>query len=156
GAVVTTIGTATFWSGTGATLNTLTDPRTLYDPYNDCWIAVMISDFGTANSSIEVGVSLTGDPAGYWYLYRAGVAGTGTSADFPNVGLNKTWFAFAVNRLDTPPGASPGGLMAVLDYAQLRAGAFAGTAFAGSGACAAPCVTSSPAENTLYVPTHLS
>src|SRR6266481_1637587 len=42
GSVVSTVGTATFWAPSGETLlNGLTDPRTLYDPYNNRWIVVM-------------------------------------------------------------------------------------------------------------------
>src|SRR5204863_4341907 len=45
GSVVSTVGTATFWATTGVVDPlSLTDPRTVYDPYNDRWIDCMISD----------------------------------------------------------------------------------------------------------------
>ena len=44
----------------------------------------------------------------------------------------------------------------VLDYAMLRAGAFSGAIFSGSGFCTSPAITYSTTEATLYMPTHLS
>ncbi|MFN2512354.1 MAG: hypothetical protein ABR568_13040 [Pyrinomonadaceae bacterium] len=51
-----------FWAPTGSA-NPF-DPRTQYDPYNDRWIVAAVSNAGTANTSILVGVSQTNDPGG--------------------------------------------------------------------------------------------
>jgi hypothetical protein len=68
GSVISTVGTATFWAPSGETaLNGLTDPRTLYDPINHRWIAVM-QTVTTGAGNILVGVSQTSDPSGNWFL----------------------------------------------------------------------------------------
>src|SRR6185295_14091852 len=65
-----TVGTATFWNPVvvnKALLNQLTDPRTVYDPYQQRWLVAM----QTVNNPglILFGVSVNSDPAGSWYLY---------------------------------------------------------------------------------------
>jgi hypothetical protein len=153
GAVISTVGTATFWAATGATLNALTDPRTLYDPYNDRFIAVMQTFASSAD--ILVGVSQTGDPGGAWNLYRFN---TGVNIDFPVAGFNKKWIVVAINRYSAG-GAFQRGITLVVDYPQARVGTGAGTLFtqsANSHFCSAPCVTYSAASDTEYVVTHLS
>src|SRR5258706_3292930 len=153
GATVTTLGTATFWAPTGTALNQLTDPRTLYDPYNNRWIAVMQST--TSNGDILVGVSQTGDPAGAWFLYRFQ---TVALIDFPVVGFNKKWIVVAINRYSAG-GAFQRGITLVQDYAQARVGVGTGTLFTqavNSHFCSAPCVTYSAASDTEYVVTHLA
>jgi hypothetical protein len=64
GAVLSTVGTATFWSAIepAAFLNGLTDPRTVYDPYNDRFIAVMQST--QTGGDVLVGALQTAIPAG--------------------------------------------------------------------------------------------
>src|SRR2546427_5562983 len=95
GSVVGTVGTATFWAPTGETaLNGLTDPRTVYDPYNNRWIAVM-QTVTTGAGDILVGVSQTSDPSGSWFLYRFPI---GFTLDFPIVGFNKNWISISINR----------------------------------------------------------
>jgi len=93
GSVISTVGTATFWAPSGETdLLGLTDPRTLYDPYNNRWIAVM-QTINTQN--FLLGVSQTSDPSGSWFLYRFNAGGT---IDFPIVGFNKNWISISINK----------------------------------------------------------
>src|SRR5262249_51971368 len=69
GSELSTVGIATFWAPSGETaLNGLTDPRTLYDPYNNRWIAVMQSV--GLSGDILLAVSQTSDPNASWFLYR--------------------------------------------------------------------------------------
>src|SRR5439155_10597400 len=153
GATISTVGTATFWAPTGASLNSLTDPRTFYDPYNDRWLAAMQTFASSAD--ILVGVSQTADPAGAWNLYRFN---TGASIDFPVVGFDKNWIVVAINRYSAG-GTFQRGITLVVNYPQARAGAGAGIIFtqaSGSHFCSAPCVTYSAAADTEYVVTHLS
>ena len=65
GATILTLGTATFWASVVAVSEraSLTDPRTLYDPYNNCWVVAM-QTYTTGASKILIGVSQTSDPAG--------------------------------------------------------------------------------------------
>lgn len=70
------------------------DFRILYDPYNDRWIQVGLSDEGPTYSLL-LAASQTGDPLGRWNLYRIG-AGTDPTLgllwlDYPLVGYNKDW-----------------------------------------------------------------
>src|SRR4030095_640702 len=152
GAVLSTVGTATFWDpvlADKALLNQLTDPRTIYDPINNRWITEM----QTVNASghILFGVSQTSDPSGAWYLYDFD---TGVRIDFPTVGFNKNWIAVTINRYSAG-GAFQRGMTLVANYPQARAGTLTtATSFiqaAGSHFCSAPCATVSATEETLFV-----
>ncbi|HEY0544573.1 MAG TPA: carboxypeptidase regulatory-like domain-containing protein [Pyrinomonadaceae bacterium] len=155
GAQVSAVSEDTFWTGIGATGPF--DPHILYDPYNDRWIAVAVSDAQAANSSIVIGVSQTGNPAGAYFLFRFDVDATNANwADFPLVGFNKNWVSINVSMIVISSGASAGGKNLVLDYAQLRTGTFAGGVFNGTPQFASPAITYSTTETTLYVPAHLS
>ena len=153
GATISTVGTATFWAATGATLNALTDPRTVYDPYNDRWITEMQTF--VSSGDILIGVSQTSDPNGSWFLYRFN---TGVSIDFPNLGFNKNWIVVGINRYSAG-GSFQRGITLIVDYPQARAGTGSGvivTQAANSHFCSAPCVTFSTTSDTEYVVTHLS
>lgn len=155
GAVLSTVGTATFWAPSGETaLNGLTDPRTLYDPYNNRWIAVM-QTVTTGAGNILVAVSQTSDPSGNWFLYRFA---TGATIDFPNVGFNKNWIAVSINRY-TNGGTFSRGITLVVNYPMARSGTGSGTVFTqgpGTHFCSAPCATYSATSDTMFVVTHLS
>ena len=155
GSVVSTVGTATFWAPSGETaLNGLTDPRTLYDPYNNRWIAVM-QTVTTGAGNILVAVSQSSDPSGNWFLYRFAI---GATIDFPIVGFNKNWITVSINRYSNA-GLFQRGITLVVNYPMARAGTGSGTLFtqaANTHFCSAPCATYSAASETLYVVTHLS
>jgi hypothetical protein len=154
GAVLNAVSMDTFWSGIGAT-NPF-DPRVEYDPYNNRWIVSAVSDAQSPNSSVLVGVSQTGDPAGLYFTFRIDADDSDTNwADFPVMGFNKNWVAININTVADPGPGIPNKTF-ILNYPQLRAGALGGTAFSGSAICASPVITYSPTENTLYVATHLS
>jgi hypothetical protein len=157
GTVLNTVSTNTFWAASGGTPNSFFDPKTLYDPINDRWIATMLSDPGTANSSVCIAVSLTDDPEGAWFVYRVDMDAANTlTADFPSIGFNQNWVAINLNMFAISTGTFSVGRCLVMDYAQLRAGTLAGTIFSGTGFCSSPAATYSAIEPTLYVPTHLS
>ena len=157
GTVLSTVGTATFWAPVVAVAEraSLTDPRTMYDPYNNRWIAVM-QTVTTGAGKLLIGVSQTSDPSGAWYLYNFNTAFT---VDFPNVGFNKNWIAININRYSNA-GAFQRGLMFVVSSPAAMAGTLtAGTTFtatAGTGFCAAPVLTYSATQESLFVVTHLS
>ena len=155
GAVLSAVSIDTFWAGIGAT-GTF-DPRVLYDPYNNRWIVAAVSDAVAINSSILIGVSTTSDPSGTYSIFRFDVDSTNLNwADFPLVGFNKDWVSVNVNMIIIASGLGTTNKNLVLDYAMLRAGAFSGAIFSGSGFCTSPAVTYSTTEATLYMPTHLS
>jgi hypothetical protein len=155
GAVISTVGTATFWAPTGETaLNGLTDPRTLYDPFNNRWIVEMQS-VTTGAGDILIGVSQTSDPSGAWNLFKFP---TGSTIDFPIVGFNKNWVVVTINKFGNG-GAFQQGISLVANYAQLRAGVLQSTLFTqspGTHFCTGPCITYSLTSDTLYLVTHLS
>ncbi len=153
GAVLNAVSMVTFWSGIGAT--DPFDPRVEYDPYNNRWILSAVSDAQSANSSVLVGVSQTGDPAGLYFTFRIDADNTDTNwADFPVMGFNKNWVAINVNTVAQPGPAIPNKAF-VFDYTQLRTGVAAAMQF-NTAFCASPVITYSATENTLYVITHLS
>jgi hypothetical protein len=144
----------TFWAGIGA--SGPFDPRVQYDPYNDRWIVSAVSNAVSANSSVLVGVSQTGNPGGLYFTFRVDYDSTNTNwADFPVMGFNKNWVAIGINSVPQP-GPAIANKTFVFDYAQLRAGTLGGTVFSGTDVCATPVVTYSNSENTLYVISHLS
>jgi hypothetical protein len=157
GTTISTVGTATFWASVVAASEraSLTDPRTIYDPYNNRWIVAM-QTFTTGAGKILVGVSQTSDPSGAWYLYNFN---SGATIDFPTVGFNKNWISVAINQY-TGGGAFSKGINLIVNYPLARTGTGSGTIIttlaAGSHFCSAPCVTYSSTAESLFIVTHLS
>jgi hypothetical protein len=155
GAGLGTTSITSFWAAAGGT--GLFDPRLLYDPVQQRWIAVTLSDSRSTASSILLAVSQTSDPTAAWTLYRVLADSTGTNwADFPSVGFNKNWIAINVNLFTIAANTPNGGRCLIVDYAQARAGSFVASFANGTGFCSAPAATYSSGEPTLFVPTHLS
>jgi hypothetical protein len=155
GAILGTAAISTFWAATGA--GATFDPKTLYDPVQQRWIAVALSDSRTTVSSVLIGVSQSSDPNGAWNLFRVLGDSAGVNwVDFPNIGFNKNWIAINVNLFTIASNTGNGSRCLIVDYAQARAGTFAGSFANGTGFCSSPVATASPAEPTLYVPTHLT
>jgi len=155
GTVSSTVSILTFWAATGG--SAVFDPKTLYDPVQQRWIAVALSDARSAASSILIGVSQTSDPSGAWNLYRVLGDSTGVNwVDFPCLGFNKNWIAVNVNLFTIASSTGAGSRCLMIDYAQARSGTLAGSFANGTGFCSSPVATFSPTEPTLYVPTHLS
>jgi IPT/TIG domain len=159
GAVVSTVGTGTFWSGLGG--SDFFDPKTLYDPVNDRWLVVMMSNHASADSSIEIGVSQTSDPSGSYYRFRFDADATNVNwADFPTIGFDKDYVAVNMNMFPNAGGDhSVYSKMLVLDYPLLRAGTSRAWFFTGSTlppdpgpvSNSSPAATYSATESTLYV-----
>ncbi|HEX7879693.1 MAG TPA: hypothetical protein VF720_09805, partial [Candidatus Eisenbacteria bacterium] len=126
GVTISTVGTATFWAPVVAVAErlSLTDPRVLYDPYNNRWITVM-QTVTTGAGKLLLGVSQTSDPSGAWNLYSFN---TGLRLDFPIVGFNKNWVSISINAY-TAAGSFTNGINLVVDYPQARAGVGTGTLF---------------------------
>lgn len=155
GAVTNTISITSFWAAAGGTGHF--DPKTLYDPIQNRWIAVAVSNAASTQSSILVAVSQSDDPTGSWNMFRILGDSTGVNwADFPCVGYNKNWIGINVNMFTVAANASAGAKMLLIDYAQARTGTFVATMVTGTGFCTAPAATYSSTENTLWAPTHLS
>lgn len=98
GGAISTVSLSNFWASVSNPSPDPSDPRLLYDPYNNRWIAAACADDLKASSSVLVGVSANSDPTGNWYLYREDVDSSNVySADFTSLGFNKKWIVVSVN-----------------------------------------------------------
>ncbi len=158
----TDVSMTNFWAPTGST-NPF-DPRVQYDPYNDRWIVAGVSDAGTANTAILLGISAGSDPAGPFTLFRipariAADAAALNFADFPMLGFNQNWIVVSINMF-TSAGAFNNGRSLVIDYPTLRNTAtlsgtyFTGVSAANAGFCMHPATTYSATEGTEYLVAH--
>ena len=155
----TDVSMTNFWAPTGA--GNPFDPRVQYDPYNDRWILAGVSDAGTANTSILVGISAGNDPAGPYNLFRVSArlptdAANLNFADFPMLGFNQNWVVISINMFSS---TFSNGRSLVLDYPTLRTGTLSGTYFTGvsaanAGFCMHPATTYSATEGTEYLVAH--
>jgi ABC-type transporter MlaC component len=157
GAVLATLGTATFWGSVVAVSEraSLTDPRMAYDPYNNRWIAAM-QTFTSGAGKILVGVSQTSDPQGAWFLYSFNTAGT---VDYPILGFNKNWISVSINKYNAAGSAFANGINLIMNYPLARTGTGSGTIVslaANTGFCVAPALTYSTTTDTLYAVAHMS
>ena len=155
GRMLRRVSMTTFWRRVGA--RNPVDPRVLYDPYNDRWLASAV-DNPLLPNSILYGISDTGDPLGKWHLFALKADPTGaTRADFPTLGFNQTTVAIGINMFEPRHFKFVRGRLIVLDYASLRAGTGGRPvdlrvpeAFA-----LQPAVAYSPTEATLYLVEHV-
>ncbi len=149
-----------FWSKVGAGLS-LSDPRVLYDPSIDRWIAAAVAGPRSANASVLVGVSQTGDPTGVWNQYRVDVDSDDKLwADFPCLGFNKDWIAIEVNMFTITASADTSQFARAQVYAFDKANLVAGgtdarhTVFPldpNFGGTLIPAITYDPDQPVLYV-----
>jgi len=152
------VSLATFWStlpGIGSTY----DPKIVYDPYNDRWIMVTLSDPDLMTSSILVAISNTNDPTGVWteykYVMGVNIQGKNCWADYPCIGFNKNWVGISVNMFTIAGGVFQESRILVISYPDLLATlpAPTNTLFSGIGDFTVqPCITYSATEEKLYAP----
>jgi hypothetical protein len=93
-----------FWApvnGGGGTF----DPRVLYDPYVDRWIAVAVDDDHATTSALLIAVSQGADPTGAWYFHSIEADPADVAwADYPTVGFNSKWIVVQVNLFNIAGG----------------------------------------------------
>jgi hypothetical protein len=156
GATLSKVSMNAFWQAVGA--HNPFDPRVLYDPYSNRWLASAAADPLLASSLILYGISDTDDPLGSWHLYAIHSDETGaTWADFPTLGFSRSTVAIGVNMFSHNSLDYVRGRLIVLDYPALRAGAGGnpvGIDVPGAFALQ-PAVTDSPSETTLYLVEHV-
>jgi PASTA domain len=156
-AVLSRVSMNAFWAAVGA--HDPFDPRVLYDPYGDRWLATAADDPLSPSSLILYGISDTADPQGRWHLYALRADATGeTWADFPTLGFSRSTVAIGVNVFATGTLNYVRGRLIVLDYASLRAGGGGNPLDVKvPGAFALqPAVAYSPSETTVYLVEHLA
>jgi hypothetical protein len=157
GKLLSRVSMTAFWRAVGA--HNPFDPRVLYDPYSDRWLATAADAPLLPSSLILYGISETGDPQGRWRLYALDAdASNATWADFPTLGFNQSTVAIGVNMFSTGSLNYARGKLVVLDYASLRAGGSGSPTevTVPGGFALQPAVTYSPSEPTLYLVEHLA
>src|SRR6266545_173852 len=114
GATLQTMTLANFWTSTNiGSYSIVFDPRVVYDPYNNRWIACAVVENDSSNSGILIGVSRTSNPTNSgdagWNLRRVKADSTSTRwADFPMLGFNKDWIVIGANMFWTSASGSNG------------------------------------------------
>ncbi len=93
------------------------DPRVLYDPSHDRWIATLFAGTCTGGA-LFVAVSDTGDPAGTWQRYLRSFPGTWP--DFPALGSSSALVAVGVNEFGVSCGAGGTSVMGAYQGASLH------------------------------------
>ncbi len=74
------------------------DPRIVYDPYQNRWIAIAVANRRSSTSAVMIAVTTNSDPTTTWYKHQINADSLGTnSADFPMLGFNKDWVAVTAN-----------------------------------------------------------
>jgi hypothetical protein len=76
-----------WWQAVGATFSDRPfDPKVVYDPYADRWIATVLADPQSASSSLLLATSQTGNPTNGWnFMQLDADANNIVWADYPSV-----------------------------------------------------------------------
>jgi hypothetical protein len=143
-----------WWSPAGS-VNAPFDPRVIYDPYSDRWVAVALCNRRAAAASLLIAASQTGNPTGTWYRVRIDVDPSNAAwADYPSIGFNKDWIAITVKMINNTNDALINSRLYVLNKTNLYAGNVSGSAVnfaAGDGYDQVPASTYDPAASRLYL-----
>jgi len=100
GGFVKTFSLANFAAGLGVN-DGLFDPRLIYDPQSDRFIAIFLSGYSSAESDIVVSFSDTNDPIGEWHAYviPGNPNNDTTWTDYPMVTVTDTDIVLTINLL---------------------------------------------------------
>lgn len=124
---------ASFWNSTnigGFNSDSITDPRVIYDPFNDRWIATVAVDTRTTNAAVLIGVSLTSNPTNGWNLRQVKAdANSIYWADYPSVAFNKDWIVVQANMWGVTNIAFERSHIWVFNKTSLYAGSFSSPTF---------------------------
>lgn len=121
GSLAKSVTLLNFWSSVGG-LSEVFDPRVLYDPYSDRWIASAGANPQSASAAILVGVSQTGDPAGAWNLYKVAADPTAVNwGDAPTLGSNANWIVVQANMFTVSTSSFSSSTLFVFNKANLYA-----------------------------------
>ncbi|MCE2787824.1 MAG: T9SS type A sorting domain-containing protein [Bacteroidota bacterium] len=102
--------TLSFFSKPLGTLNRTYDPRIIYDPIADRFIAVFLQGTTSADTRIITAFSKTNDPTKEWNLYviPGNTFGDSSWSDYPIISLSKDELFITVNRLKDNTGWKDG------------------------------------------------
>ncbi len=97
GTILNTVSLSAFWSPLGQGQGPF-DPKIVYDPTCERWIAVCDARGNSSSSKVFVALSNTDDPTGTWKFTQFAADSFGAYwADYPLVGFNKNWIAITNN-----------------------------------------------------------
>ncbi len=149
---------SSFW-GEFPGLSNVFDPKVIYDPLADRFLAVAVANRRASDSAILLAVSATSDPTDPWgqWLFDADPGGT-TWLDFPYIGMTQDKITFTANLFtnadDTFLGSA---IWAVAKSTALDGGAITTTSFSNSGEAApAPALTYDAGVTTQFMLTQIS
>ena len=148
-----TVALSSWWTGVG-TFTSIFDPRILYDPYENRWIAISAVDANLSTSGILLGASTSSDPTGTWTRQRVKADAAGTAwADFPTVGFNKNWIVVQVNLFSNANNAFLRSQILAFNKTNVFAGGTNRTVINDStiGGTQMPAVTYDPTTTTIYL-----
>ena len=93
------------------------DPRVLYDPSRDRWVATLFA--GTCSGgALFIAISDTGDPTGTWQRHYLGFPGRWP--DFPTLGYSSALVAVGVNEFDIRCGSGGSNIVGTYRGASLH------------------------------------
>lgn len=151
-----TVTLSNFWGSIVGTIRPF-DPRIIYDPYDQRWIATATANSQPQfinDSSLLIGVSQTSDPTGAWHMHNFDVdANNLVWADYPSLGFNRHWVVVQVNMFNiAAPGAFNRSDFYVFNRTNLYAGGTNRTVLSrtGIGGTQVPAVTFNTNQETLY------
>ncbi len=95
-----------FWTAAGVSISTadLSDPRILYDPVRQRWLAVEVSVNEATNNRVLIGRSDGPNAAGPWTATALTLT-SGNFGDFPTLGMNADSVALATINLTSSSGS---------------------------------------------------
>lgn len=122
GNTISTTSLLSWWQSRISGLSVVFDPRILYDPYSQRWIATATANPYTG-SAILIAVSTNSNPTGGWYAYASYVDTSGYSwADFPTPGFNRNKIVISWNYFPIYVGGADGVGLFVLNKTNVYAG----------------------------------
>jgi hypothetical protein len=131
-----------FWAGLGV-VNAF-DPRVVYDPIGQRYVAIAAAEAGLPSSALLLAVSQTTDPTGLWHRYKYDTDGADLRwLDFPTLGFNKDWIVVSGLRFLNSDDSADTIKVWAIDKAQAYAGIAPG---AGTFTMASPFDILAPAE----------
>lgn len=150
GTLSKTVSISTFFSATGG--RGYFDPHVIYDSNNGRFLICMAGTVSNGNGGIFLGVSLTSDPTGSWYVYSFdGIGNASDFLDFPMIGYNTNWVVVSGN--DFLATGSVIAKIYVLNRASLYGGSAGSvTTFTDNQSfCTTPAETKDNTQTTLFL-----
>lgn len=96
GTEISTNSLSAFWAP--LVVSSPFDPKTIYDPFSDRFIAVALSNRRSTSSAVLLAVSKTSDPTAGWFLWKFRADPVGLLwADYSYVGISDDKITFSTN-----------------------------------------------------------